>query len=115
MAGAKQCIANLKVTQRKMKKLGEAALIKWCYEVLRVSQMDYCPYKTGKLRNSGEVHLLTSTDTETVIIIAYTAGYSLVVHEIPMMHDIGSMKFLSTPFNLMSYGLPELLNTEMSI
>jgi hypothetical protein len=113
MPGALKCIANLAIEKKKMETIGTAALIKWCYEVLRVSQMDYCPVDTGTLRRSGRVQILKSTMSETKIRISYTAEYALEVHELNRPHNVGSMKYLSTPFNLMSYRLMKQLEADM--
>lgn len=113
MPGADKCIAKLAITKKQMEKFGKAALIDWCNEVLRRSQKDYCPVDTGTLRRSGRVAVMKSTLTELQIRISYTAEYAIYVHEVPMQHDNGSMKFLSTPFNLMSYQLMKKLESEM--
>jgi hypothetical protein len=113
MPGATKCIANLKLVQKQFESLGKAGLIDWCNEVLRRSQSQYCPVDTGFLRRSGRVAVMKSNLSELQIRISYTAEYAIYVHEIPMQHDNGSMKFLSTPFNLMSYQLMKKLESEM--
>lgn len=114
MPGLQKCLANLALTQKKFEKLGRQGLLDWCNEVMRESQMKYCPVDTGTLRRSGRVQIVDNSLKDFKVRLSYTANYAIYVHEIPMQHDVGSMKFLSTPFNLMSFRLMKKLESEMA-
>jgi len=113
MPGVTKCLANLKLTQNKFEKLGRQGILNWCNEVMRESQMKYCPVDTGTLRRSGRVQIMNNSLKDFSVRLSYTANYAIYVHEIPMAHDVGSMKYLSTPFNLMSFRLMQKLEAEM--
>jgi len=114
MPGAEKCLANLALTKSRFEKLGRQGLLDWCNEVMRESQKKYCPVDTGNLRRSGRVQVLKDSPAEFHVRLSYTANYAIYVHEIPMAHDVGSMKYLSTPFNLMSFRLMKKLESEMA-
>ncbi len=114
MPGLAKCLANLALTQKRFEKLGRKGLLDWCNEVMRESQKKYCPVDTGTLRRSGRVQVMKISLTEFHVRLSYTANYAIYVHEVPMQHDVGSMKFLSTPFNLMSFRLMKKLESEMA-
>jgi hypothetical protein len=113
MPGVAQCLANLTLTKVRFEKLGKQGLRNWCNEVLRESQKKYVPVATGTLRRSGRVQEMKLSPVEYNMRISYTVNYAIYVHEIPMQHDVGSMKFLATPFNLMSYRLIKKLEDAM--
>jgi len=113
MPGLEKCLANLALTQRHFEKLGRQGILDWCNEVMRESQSKYCPVDKGALRRSGRVQIMKNTLTEFHVRLAYTMNYAGYVHEIPMRHNVGSMKYLSTPFNLMSFYLVKKLEAEM--
>lgn len=113
MPGLQKCLANLKLTQKKFEQIGRKELLDWCNEVMRESQMKYCPVDTGNLRRSGRVQVMKNSLTEFNVRLSYTTDYAIHVHEVPMPHNVGSMKYLSTPFNLMSFRLMKKLETEM--
>ena len=114
MPGAAKCLANLALTKIKFEKLGRQGLLDWCNEVMRESQSKYCPYLTGNLSRSGRVQVMKNSLTEFFVRLSYIANYAIYVHETPMAHDHGSMKFLSTPFNLMSFRLMQKLESAMA-
>lgn len=113
MPGADQCIANLEITKLQFAKLGKQGLLKWGNKVMRTSQKDYCPWKTGALSGSGKVLVDQDTPGNVVIKLTYTKEYAAAVHEIPRHHNHGTYKYLATPFNLMSYQLAKELEGEM--
>lgn len=113
MPGSTECIANLVIERAKLEVAGRQAVKNWAYEVLRVSMKDYCPVDTGTLRRSGRVQVVLDTMARFYIRIGYTAEYALAVHELDIPHDVGSMKYLSTPFNLMSYRLMKKIEADV--
>ena len=113
MPGSAACLAKLALTQAHFEKLGRQGIKNWSNEVLRESQMKYCPVDTGALRRSGRAFVMKNTMTEFYMRISYVMNYAAAVHEIPMNHNVGSMKYLATPFNLMSYRLLKKLEAEM--
>ncbi len=113
MPGSVACLAKLALTQKHFEKLGRDGIKNWSNEVLRESQMKYCPVDTGALRRSGRAFIMKNTPTEFYMRISYVMNYAAAVHEIPMQHNVGSMKYLATPFNLMSHRLVQKLEAEM--
>ena len=114
MPGLAKCLANLAITKSKFEKMGRQGLLDWCNEVMRESQARYCPVDTGTLRRSGRVQIMGNSLTEFHVRLSYTANYAIYVHEILMQHDVGSMKFLATPFNLMSFRLMRKLESAIA-
>lgn len=113
MPGADKCIANLELKKNQFQKLGKQGLLKWGNKVMRVSQKDYCPWKTGALSGSGKVLEDKDTAGNVGIILTYTKKYAGPVHEIPMHHNHGTYKYLATPFNLMAYQLTKELEGDL--
>lgn len=113
MPGLAQCLANLKVTENKFEKFGRKGLVDWANKTMTISRSQYCPVDTGRLRASAEVKIKKNTLTEFHVRLSYSTPYAIYVHEIPMNHPWGSMKYLSTPFNLQSFYLLKKLETEM--
>ena len=112
MPGANLCIAKLAITQKQFGTLGRKGIKDWTTQVLAASK-EMCPVDTGKLRRSGTNFILKNTLTEFYMRISYTMNYAAAVHEIPAAHPVGSMKYLATPFNLMSYLLIKKLESGM--
>ena len=113
MPGSAMCLANLKLTQHKFEKFGRQGLTNWANEVMTISRSQYCPVDKGRLRASAQVKIQKNTLTEFVVRLSYSTPYAIYVHEIPAHHPHGSMKYLSTPFNLRSYLLKKTLESEM--
>jgi len=112
MPGSAQCIAKLALKQKQFESLGRKGLQECTLEVLGRSK-EMCPVKTGKLRRSGNTRIIKNTITNFYMRISYPVVYAAAVHEIPMQHNVGSMKYLATPFNLMSHRLLKTLEAEM--
>lgn len=113
MPGLQQCLTNLKVTESKFEKLSRKGLVEWANKTMTISRSVYCPVDTGRLRGSAEVKIQKNTFTEFYVRLSYSTPYAAKVHEIPMSYNVGSMKYLATPFNLMSYKLIKKLEAEM--
>lgn len=102
MPGAAGCIANLTAVKNKLNDTLKLAVMDCGNEVMRESQTKYCPRDTGFLMRSGNVSVVSSTATEFVIRLTYTAPYALKQHEMPYHHAVGQWKYLSAPFNAMA-------------
>jgi hypothetical protein len=113
MPGAALCLANLKLTQAHFEKLGRQGLVDWSNQVMTLSRSKYCPVDKGLLRSTAQVTIQKNTLTEFYTRLSYSTPYAVYVHEIPANHPYGSMKYLSTPFNLMSHLLVKKLEAEM--
>lgn len=74
-------------------------------QILEIAQQN-CPVKTGRLRNSGYVHVLGYE-----VEIGFSADYAATVHEDTSAgHDTGEAKFLETPFKTATQAiLPEAI------
>lgn len=73
-------------------------------QILEIAQRN-CPVKTGRLKNSGYVHVLGYE-----VEIGFTADYAATVHEdTSASHDTGEAKFLETPFKTAPQILPEAI------
>ncbi len=113
MPGSAVCLANLAITQKHFEKLGRQGLLNWAKDVMTESQEKYCPVDTRRLRNSGKVTTTKNTLTEFFVRLSYSTPYAIYVHEIPATHTHGSMKYLSTPFNLRAHLLIQRLESEL--
>ena len=102
MPGAAGCIANLTAVKNKLNDALKLAIMDWGNEVMRESQTKYCPRDTGFLMRSGNVSVVSSTATEFVVRLAYTAPYALKQHELPYHHGVGQWKYLSAPIHAMA-------------
>lgn len=113
MPGAALCVANLKLIQKQFEKLGRQGLVDWANKTMVLSRSKYCPVDTGLLRSTAQVTVVKNTLTEFHVRLSYDTQYAVYVHEIPMNHPYGSMKYLATPFNLRSYYLLQTIEKEM--
>lgn len=74
------------------------------YQILDVAQRN-CPVKSGRLRDSGYVHVLGYE-----VQVGFSAEYAATVHEdTSAHHDTGQAKFLETPFKTAPQILPEAI------
>lgn len=115
MPGLQRCLTNLKVTESKFEKLSRKGLVEWANKTMTISRSVYCPVDTGRLRGSAEVKIQKNTFTEFYVRLSYSTPYAAKVHEIPMHHRWGSMKYLSTPFNVQTHYLMTKLESEVRV
>jgi hypothetical protein len=77
------------------------------YQILDLAKRN-CPVKTGRMRNSGYVHVLGYE-----VEIGFDTPYAATVHEdTSANHDTGEAKFLETPFKSADRLLPEAIVRE---
>lgn len=70
-------------------------------QILEIAQQN-CPVKTGRMRDSGYVHVLGYE-----VEIGFDTEYAATVHEdTSALHDTGQAKFLETPFKTADRILP---------
>jgi hypothetical protein len=114
MPGAALCVANLLINQKRITDAGRKAVEKWGNDTIKISKEDYCPIDTGLLKGTGESRIHKNTLTEFYVRLSYSTPYAPYVHEIPAYyHPIGQYKFLSTPFNIRSKLLVEMIENAM--
>jgi len=105
--GAAVCVANLIAKTAAVNLTARNTIKDFARDVKTTSQNQYCPVDKGNLKKSAKDEVIKNSLTEFFVRISYGEGldYAIYVHEIPRNHPIGQYKFLSTPFNLMSYRL----------
>jgi hypothetical protein len=113
MPGIGICLANLELKKQKFVSAGRKGLVEWANKTMTISRSQYCPLDTGLLRSTAQVTIIRNTLTEFFVRLSYATPYAVYVHEIPANHPWGSMKYLSTPFNLQSVYLLRKLESEL--
>lgn len=119
MTGAALCIANLTKVFKAMTDEAMDTTREWAEDTMTISQENFCPYKTGKLKSTGKVKTVTGTTRLYKVRLSYGEGinYALAVHELPYNHynpPNAQWKFLSTPFNMRTPSLIQDLQNRCS-
>ena len=112
MSGSDVCIRNTTIYFSKL--TSEAMLVFWDWskDTMTISQVSFCPVKTGKLKSTGTVKVIIETKFKFVIELSYGEGidYAVFVHE---KHH-SKNQYLYKPFNMRIPNLMQDLKTRCS-
>lgn len=110
--GINQVKASLAAAAARAAKGFERGLVKAGLTLQRESQL-LVPVDTGNLKNSASTRK-EGSGFETVVSVAYSASYSLFVHEnLEAHHPVGQAKFLEQPAREYADELARIVSEEV--